>query len=103
MTKIKLSGEEQQDAIDALEQWIDHARDEEDDPEFVDTSARMTTLMGRLNTAEIELSVEELEDINEAIGAWIDNAAGDTEDGYDDYFTPRVERFKALINRLAAL
>ncbi len=48
MAQVELSEQEQQDIIDALEQWVDHARDDDDDPYFVDTSARMTALMNRL-------------------------------------------------------
>ncbi len=48
MAQIELSEEEQQDAIDALEQWIDHARDDAEDDYFGPKSARMTALMARL-------------------------------------------------------
>ncbi len=49
MKTIELSEEEQQELIDALEQWIDNARDDvEDDDYFGPKSARMTALMKRL-------------------------------------------------------
>ncbi len=50
MKNITLSDEEQQELIDALEQWINNARDdaEDDDFYFGPKSARMTALMKRL-------------------------------------------------------
>lgn len=48
MKTIELSEEEQQELIDALEQWIDHARDDVEDDYFGPKSARMIALMNRL-------------------------------------------------------